>query len=62
MPTPSSPGFVPRAARVQLTVLGILSCFSLWPVIFVLPAIALQFSAPSKAWFDLPEDPGGEQH
>ncbi|MET7338369.1 hypothetical protein [Nonomuraea sp. NPDC005650] len=38
-------------ARVALTVLGSMFLLTLWPVLFVIPAIVLQFRPTSSAWF-----------
>ncbi|MQA03514.1 MAG: hypothetical protein GEV07_12605 [Streptosporangiales bacterium] len=37
--------------RMTLTVVGCLFAFGLWPMLLVIPAIVLQFKAPSNAWF-----------
>ncbi|WP_165974961.1 cytochrome d ubiquinol oxidase subunit II [Nonomuraea deserti] len=38
-------------ARTALTVLGAVSLFGIWTVLFVAPAIVLQFLPDSNAWF-----------
>ncbi|MFI6537947.1 hypothetical protein ACIBHY_36225 [Nonomuraea sp. NPDC050547] len=39
------------AARIALTVLGAMSLIGIWTVLFVVPAIVLQFLPGSSAWF-----------
>ncbi|MEV4578003.1 hypothetical protein AB0K16_32630 [Nonomuraea jabiensis] len=38
-------------ARIALTVLGSMFLLGLWPALFVLPAVVLQFRPASNAWF-----------
>ncbi|MFI7128379.1 hypothetical protein ACIBQ1_21940 [Nonomuraea sp. NPDC050153] len=39
------------AARITLTVLGSMFLLTFWPILFVIPAIVLQFRPASSAWF-----------
>jgi hypothetical protein len=48
-------------ARTALTVLGALTLIGIWTALFVVPAIVLQFSAKSNAWFQAVNAPGREQ-
>lgn len=40
-----------NAVRITLTVLGGLFCLALWPALFAVPAIVLQFQRRSNAYF-----------
>lgn len=40
-----------NAARITLTVLGGLFCIGIWPAVFVVPAIVLQFQRRRTAYF-----------
>lgn len=41
-----------RGARTVLTVMGCLLLIGLWTVLFVVPALVLQYRASNKEWFD----------
>ncbi|MQA77892.1 MAG: hypothetical protein GEV10_05330 [Streptosporangiales bacterium] len=40
-----------NAVRITLTVIGGLFCLALWPVVFAIPAVVLQFQRRSNAYF-----------
>lgn len=44
-----------RDERRVLTVIGILTCLSLVPLVLVVPAIVLQYRPSSRHWFSLPQ-------
>ncbi|MFK4083052.1 hypothetical protein ACI2LF_03020 [Kribbella sp. NPDC020789] len=43
-----------RDSRAALLVLGVLSCFTILPILFVVPAVVLQYTGPARRWFELP--------